>query len=199
MRPLAPGHDTSQRNLGESDWVVDGQRCVDRRRPTETHVRTQRAHPPGRMVTRYLCDIGGAPRSVRAASTQSRVLRRSATRSTTSCSHISTLSTGKDDWPSQLARNEPSPSRRPASHARSQASWDAPWTVNRSGAATATGLTCARDASPPVLGRRPDLRGCQDDIARSIWSWRALPRNGLTRYMIRTAGAPLIVVAYGIL
>ena len=61
MRPLAPGHDTSQRNLGESDWVVDGQRCVDRRRPTETHVRTQRAHPPGRMVTRYLCDIGGAP------------------------------------------------------------------------------------------------------------------------------------------
>ena len=36
-------------------------------------------------------------------------------------------------------------------------------------------------------------------LGRSIWSWRALPRNGLTRYMIRTDGAPLIVIAYGIL
>ena len=61
MRPLAPGHDTSQRNLGESDWVVDRQRGVDRRRPTETHARAQRAHPPGGMVTCYLRDIGGTP------------------------------------------------------------------------------------------------------------------------------------------
>ena len=61
MRSLTARYNTDWRNLGESDWVVDRQRSVDRRRPTKTHVRAQRAHPPGGMVTRDLCDIGGTP------------------------------------------------------------------------------------------------------------------------------------------
>src|SRR5437773_2534723 len=61
MWSLTARYDTDWRNLDKSDWVVDRQRSVDRRRPTKTHVRTQRAHPPGGMVTRDLCDVGGTP------------------------------------------------------------------------------------------------------------------------------------------
>jgi len=61
MRSLTAWYNTDWRNLGESDWVVDRQRSVDRRRPTKTHVRTQRAHPAGGMVTRDLRHISGTP------------------------------------------------------------------------------------------------------------------------------------------
>ena len=61
MRSLAALYNTDRRHLGKPDRVVDRQRSVDRRRPSKTHIRAQRAHPPGGMVTRDLCDIGRTP------------------------------------------------------------------------------------------------------------------------------------------
>ena len=61
MWSLTARYNTDRRNLGKPNRVVARKRRIDRRRSPKAHVRAQRAHPLGGMVTCYLRDIGGTP------------------------------------------------------------------------------------------------------------------------------------------
>jgi len=61
MASLTAGYNTDRRSMGKPNRVIARKRRIDRRRSPEAHVRAQRAHPLGGMVTCYLCDIGGTP------------------------------------------------------------------------------------------------------------------------------------------